>query len=129
MILGANKQQSQCKDGNFGTSHGEKILRPGNHLLAELCVRARVFSSQDAESGVLEISGGPCCHTDSSVLVVLCHIGCLSITGVQIDFRPCRSVSIIEPPHVKTNNVGPNRFDTNQAVQSQKQARSSKFWI
>ena len=41
---------------NFGTSHGEKILRPGNHLLAELCVRARVFSSQDAESGVLEIS-------------------------------------------------------------------------
>ena len=56
MILGANKQQSQGKDGNFGTSHGEKILRPGNHLLAELCVRARVFSSRDAESGVLEIS-------------------------------------------------------------------------
>ena len=56
MILGANKQQSQDKDGNFGTSHGEKTLRPGNHLLAELCVRARVFSSQDAKSGVLEIS-------------------------------------------------------------------------
>ena len=57
LILGANKQQSQLgKDGNFGTPHGEKILRPGNHLLAELCVRAQVFSSQDAESGVLEIS-------------------------------------------------------------------------
>ena len=56
MILGANKQQSQGKDGNFGSSHGEKILRLGNHLLAESCVRVEVFSSRDAESGVLEIS-------------------------------------------------------------------------
>ena len=56
IILEANKQQSQGKNGNFGTSHGEKILRPGNHLLAESCVRVQVFSSRDAESGVLEIS-------------------------------------------------------------------------
>ena len=56
LILGANKQQSPGKDRHFGTSHGEKILRPGNHLLAELCVRAQVFSSRDAESGILEIS-------------------------------------------------------------------------
>ena len=55
LILGANNQQSQGKDRHFGMSHGEIILRPGNHLLAELCVQAQVFSSWDAESGVLEI--------------------------------------------------------------------------
>ena len=33
-----------------------------------------------------------------------------------------------EPPRGKTNNVFPNRSDTNQAVQLQKQARSLKFW-
>ena len=34
-----------------------------------------------------------------------------------------------EPSHEKTNTVVPNRSDSNQAVQSQKQARSLKFWI
>ena len=31
--------------------------------------------------------------------------------------------------HEKTNNLGPTRSDINWAVQSQKQARSMKFWI
>ena len=48
--------KAKVKIGILGTSQGEKILPPGNHLLAELCVRAQVFSSRDAESGVLEIS-------------------------------------------------------------------------
>ena len=29
----------------------QKNLESGNHLLAEICVRAQVFSSRDAESG------------------------------------------------------------------------------
>ena len=34
-----------------------------------------------------------------------------------------------EPSRRKTNNVVPNRSDTNRAVQSQKMVRSLKFWI
>ena len=34
-----------------------------------------------------------------------------------------------EPRHEKTNNVVSNKSDTNQSVQSQKMARSLKFWI
>ena len=36
---------------------------------------------------------------------------------------------IIEPRHEKTNNVFPNRSDTNQAVQTQKIARGWKSWV
>ena len=91
MILGANKQQSQGKDGNFGTSHGEKILRPGNHLLAEICVRARVFSSQDAESGVLEISGT--LHYTQNMKA----LGLVVSEKISFMFSHCKSMGANDP--------------------------------
>ena len=39
----------------WDVSRQKKNLASGNHLLAEICIQAQVFSSQDAESGVLEI--------------------------------------------------------------------------
>ena len=41
-----------------------------------------------------------------------------------------KEVGVLLVRHEKTDNVRfPNRSDTNQSVQSQKMARSLKFWI